>query len=111
MEKNRNKHISDLDDFLYMLNCNLKKIENREDVEIKEDVDSKKEIKKEYPKKKINTNKESKYILILGFVACIIVFLYFCSSLYIDINLKKIKYPFDGDTIDMYDFAEGDFIK
>ena len=101
----KNTHIQDLDDFLTMLNCNLEKIEKRE---VKEPST---ELKENVVKKKITTDKKSKYILICGFVACIIVFLYFFSSFNYKKEFDWIENPFDGQNIDMYDFAEGQFLK
>jgi len=83
-----------------LLNCNLDKINERKEKK------KQKAEQKEIAKKKSVTNKKSKYILIIGFVVCIVAFLYFCKSLYVSINIPEIENPFDGEFIDMYDFVE-----
>ena len=100
MKDTKKTQIDVIDEFIMLLNCNLDKINERKEKKkpTKEDA--------EIVKKKSVTNKNNKYILIIGFVVCIVAFLYFCQSLYISINIPTIENPFDGDTIDFYDFVE-----
>ena len=47
-------------------------------------------------KKKEAMNKKLTYMLIVGFVLCVVCFLYFCSSVYFTINPPEFINPFEG---------------
>jgi len=100
MKDTKKTQIDVIDEFIMLLNCNLDKINERKEKK------KQKAEEEQIVKKKSVTNKKSKYILIIGFVVCIVVFLYFCESLYLSINIPEIENPFEGDSLDMYDFVE-----
>ncbi len=57
-------------------------------------------------KKKLIINKKIKYMLIIYLIFCIVCFLYFYSQIYFSITIPKIHNPFNGENININDFAE-----
>ncbi len=91
-----------VNDFLINQNLRIKRLRERLNMppaEKKTEPDKEKK-----PKKKEAINKELTYMLILGFVLCVITFLYFCSSVYFTINPPDFINPFEGEG-DYLDFA------
>ena len=67
-----------VDTFLTKQNLRIERLKKRLDIKATPAPDQ-----KEPKKKKSLTNKKTKYMLIFGFVVCVIAFLYFYSSFYI----------------------------
>ena len=91
-----------VNDFLINQNLRIKRLRERLNMppaEKKTEPDKEKK-----PKKKEAINKELTYMLILGFVLCVITLLYFCSSVYFTINPPEFINPFEGEA-DYLDFA------
>jgi len=91
-----------VNDFLINQNLRIKRLRERLNMppaEKKTEPDKEKK-----PKKKGAINKELTYMLIIGFVLCVVTFLYFCSSAYFTINPPDFINPFEGEG-DYLDFA------
>ncbi len=91
-----------VNDFLINQNLRIKRLRERLNMppaEKKTEPDKEKK-----PKKKEAINKELTYMLILGFVLCVITLIYFCSSVYFTINPPEFINPFEGGA-DYLDYA------
>ena len=91
-----------VNDFLINQNLRIKRLRERLNMppaEKKTEPDKEKK-----PKKKGAINKELTYMLILGFVLCVITLLYFYSSVYFTINPPEFINPFEGGA-DYLDYA------
>ena len=89
-----------VDIFLTKQNLRIERLKKRLDIKTNPAPPDQKETKK----KKSVTNKKTKYMLIFGFVICVITFLYFYSSFYITINPPEFNNPFEGEA-DYLDFV------
>ena len=88
-----------VDTFITKQNLRIERLKKRLDIKNNPAPDQ-----KETKKKKLATNKKTKYMLIFGFVFCVIAFLYFYSSFYVAINPPEFNNPFEGEA-DYLDFA------
>ena len=92
-----------VNDFLINQNLRIKRLRERLNIEPAPETETEPDKEKE-PKKKEPMNKELTYMLIVGFVLCVVTFLYFCSSVYFTINPPDFINPFEGEG-DYLDFA------
>lgn len=92
-----------VNDFLINQNLRIKRLRERLNIEPAPETETETNNKKEL-KKKGTINKELTYMLIVGFVLCVVTFLYFCSSVYFTINPPEFINPFEGEG-DYLDFA------
>lgn len=88
-----------VDTFLIKQNLRIERLKKRLDIKSNPAPDQKKP-----EKKKCVTNKNTIYMLIIGFVICVIAFFYFCSSFYFQINAPEFYNPFEGGA-DYLDYA------
>ncbi len=92
-----------VNDFLINQNLRIKRLRERLNIKPAPETETDKD-KGKKPKKKEAINKKLTYMLIVGFVLCVITFLYFCSSVYFTINPPDFINPFEGGA-DYLDFA------
>ena len=93
-----------VNDFLINQNLRIKRLRERLDMPPAQKKTETETDKGKKPKKKEAINKELTYMLIVGFVLCVITILYFCSSVYFTINPPEFINPFEGGA-DYLDFA------